>query len=452
MIFAQETESQTCEEAGTELIDGICEIIDYRAYHAYRITHIENFPDPKKSPQYYIDRYNSEPEYKLWFDSQFPDKSVEEVVGYRETHIAGFPDNSKSPEHYIHRLHLEASYEQWFDEQFPTLQIYNIVGIDLKQYLQIIDSFEFSKAEKKAREEIPNPCEDIPEPKVSTEYQGDIGLNNPAYIEAVREAQYQYQQKVQECLKEFQNQIDEKIKQPEIDPCWADFKKRNDAIMKNTLESSGNVDAAFYASQKLYLQYLEKCGSSESIETEKEEMPEILMGDYEVCPKGYHKYGPSCISQRLYDEHLRECAAGLRPNNQYCPPSTTQTKSVFSGGCLIATATFGSEISPQVQQLRELRDNVLLETKSGSAFLSGFNQFYYSFSPTIADWERQNPVFKEIVKLFITPMISTLSIMTLAEEGSESHILGLGISVIALNLGLYIAFPIILICKLRKRT
>ena len=27
-----------------------------------------------------------------------------------------------------------------------------------------------------------------------------------------------------------------------------------------------------------------------------------------------------------------------------------------SGGCLIATATFGSELSPQVQQLRELRD------------------------------------------------------------------------------------------------
>jgi len=55
------------------------------------------------------------------------------------------------------------------------------------------------------------------------------------------------------------------------------------------------------------------------------------------------------------------------------------------GGCLIATATFGSELAPQVQQLRELRDNTLLQTNSGSAFMESFNQFYYSFSPTIAD-------------------------------------------------------------------
>ena len=40
------------------------------------------------------------------------------------------------------------------------------------------------------------------------------------------------------------------------------------------------------------------------------------------------------------------------------------------GGCLIATATFGSELSSQVQQLRELRDNSLLQTESGQSFMS----------------------------------------------------------------------------------
>ena len=55
------------------------------------------------------------------------------------------------------------------------------------------------------------------------------------------------------------------------------------------------------------------------------------------------------------------------------------------GGCLIATATYGSELAPQVQQLRELRDNSLLHTESGKSFMSSFNDFYYSFSPTIAD-------------------------------------------------------------------
>jgi hypothetical protein len=82
-----------------------------------------------------------------------------------------------------------------------------------------------------------------------------------------------------------------------------------------------------------------------------------------------------------------------------------------------------------------------MSTESGMAFMTGFNQLYYSFSPTIADMERENPVFQEVVRVFITPMISTLSIMTLAEDGNDAQVLGLGISVIALNLGMYIAAP-----------
>ena len=112
------------------------------------------------------------------------------------------------------------------------------------------------------------------------------------------------------------------------------------------------------------------------------------------------------------------------------------------GGCLIATAAFDSELAPQVQLLREIRDNTILSTSSGTAFMSGFNQLYYSFSPTIADLERQNPIFQETVRAFITPMISTLSIMTLAENGNDLQVLGLGILVIGLNLGMYVVAPI----------
>ena len=123
----------------------------------------------------------------------------------------------------------------------------------------------------------------------------------------------------------------------------------------------------------------------------------------------------------------------------------------LSGGCLIATATYGSELAPQVQFLREIRDNTVMSTSSGMSFMTGFNQLYYSFSPTIADLERENPMFQEAVRVFITPMISTLSIMTLAEDGSEGQVLGLGISVIALNLGMYLAAPAIVIWQVRKR-
>ena len=127
---------------------------------------------------------------------------------------------------------------------------------------------------------------------------------------------------------------------------------------------------------------------------------------------------------------------------------TTSVKTGNGGGCLIATATYGSEIAPQVQQLRELRDNQLLQTESGSTFMGIFNDVYYSFSPTIADMERENPYFKEAVKVAITPMISTLSLMESAE--SESEVLSIGLSVIALNLGMYLAVPAIVLVGIRK--
>ena len=43
---------------------------------------IPNFPALDKSPQYYIDRYNNEQSYKSWFDSQFPNSSIYNILGY----------------------------------------------------------------------------------------------------------------------------------------------------------------------------------------------------------------------------------------------------------------------------------------------------------------------------------------------------------------------------------
>ena len=45
---------------------------------------IPNFPSFDKSPQHYIDRYNSESDYKHWFDSQFPDISIYNILGYED--------------------------------------------------------------------------------------------------------------------------------------------------------------------------------------------------------------------------------------------------------------------------------------------------------------------------------------------------------------------------------
>mgnify|MGYP000518186007 FL=1 len=179
---------------------------------------------------------------------------------------------------------------------------------------------------------------------------------------------------------------------------------------------------------------------------------ETTSGEFTIYHDDYNFVeGTMLIANHINDYTLKEWTdVSTFSKNVSTEPAkeTTSVKSGNGGGCLIATAAYGSEMAPQVQQLRELRDNQLLQTESGSAFMSSFNEMYYSFSPTIADYERENPMFKEAVKLTITPMLSTLAIMENAE--TESEVLGLGLSVIALNLGMYLGAPAIVIISIRK--
>lgn len=120
------------------------------------------------------------------------------------------------------------------------------------------------------------------------------------------------------------------------------------------------------------------------------------------------------------------------------------------GGCLIATATFDSELAPQVQFLREIRENVLHNTNSGKSFMVGFNQIYYLFSPTIADWERENSTFKEFVKITITPLLISLGILDYFEINSETGMIGIGTALISLNIVMYFGIPTLIAIKRKK--
>jgi len=138
--------------------------------------------------------------------------------------------------------------------------------------------------------------------------------------------------------------------------------------------------------------------------------------------------------------------ANAQPDNQ--TPDIPTSENDNGGGCLIATATYGSELAPQVQQLRELRDNTLLKTESGKSFMTSFNEFYYSFSPAIADFERENPIFKESMKITLTPLLSSLSILNYVDINSEQDMLEYGISLILLNIGMYVGIPAFAILRL----
>jgi len=181
-----------------------------------------------------------------------------------------------------------------------------------------------------------------------------------------------------------------------------------------------------------------KYGGSSGVPVVEEEAPEPTQTAVDEEPE--------VDEEPVMESSQPVCGPGTELKNNVCVAEQQK-----GGGCLIATAAFGSEMAPQVQFLREIRDGTVLQTQSGSTFMTGFNQFYYSFSPAIADYERENPAFKETVKIAITPMLTSLAILNYVDIDSEEEMLGYGIGIILLNVGMYFVAPAAIIFKIRNR-
>ena len=118
------------------------------------------------------------------------------------------------------------------------------------------------------------------------------------------------------------------------------------------------------------------------------------------------------------------------------------------GGCLVATAAYGTEMAPQIQRLREIRDQNILSTDAGSSFVTAFNGIYYTFSPTIADIEREHPLIKGAVFIIIQPVLASLHIMEHAD--TEFTVIVYGMLVILLNVIMYVIAPVLATAWLLK--
>ncbi len=299
---------------------------------------------------------------------------------------ASFVDESKDPQSYVDRYNNEITYKEWFDGAYPEYDsIYQAVG--LEESLKIASFVDKSK-------------------------------DPQSYVDRYNN---------EENYKEW------------FDGAYPEYDSIYQAVgLEESLEIASFVDKS-----KDPQSYVDRYNNEENYK-------EWFDGAYPEYDSIYQAVGleePKELTeiegQVIEEPEFGECGEGTDLVDGMCVIDNSE-----GGGCLIATAAYGSEMAPQVQLLREIRNNQLMSTSSGTSFMTGFNQLYYSFSPTIADMQRENPAFKETVKLGITPLLSSLSIMEYAE--SDSEVIGYGIGVILLNIGMYFAAPAIIIFKTRK--
>jgi len=100
-------------------------------------------------------------------------------------------------------------------------------------------------------------------------------------------------------------------------------------------------------------------------------------------------------------------------------PDTLTAVYAESFGCIIATATFESELSPEVQLLRNFRDARIMTTFAGSNFMTVFNTWYYSFSPFVASTIAHNQVLRAIARVTLYPLIAIMHITALTYNTLE---------------------------------
>src|SRR3970040_391007 len=363
-------------------------------------SNVPDFVDPKKGAQYYLHRYNNEKSYKAWFDTNFPDYTIEEAIELAipgsisepepepESNVPDFVDPKKGAQYYLDRYNKENSYKDWFDTNFPDYTI--------EEAIELAIPGSFSEPEP------PSKIPDFVDPKKGAQYYLDRYNNEPAY------------------KKWFDSNFPDYTIHEAIELAIPDAFSEPEPKKKI---------AAF---------------------VDPDEDPQYYIDRYNNEPTYKAWFDENFPEQTIYE------AVGVEPpKTGICGTGTTFVNGVCvtdnkGGGCLIATAAYGSEMSQQVQFLREMRDNTVLGTDSGSSFMDTFNLIYYSFSPTIADWERESPIFNNAVRIAITPLLTSLSILNVVDIDSEEEMLGYGIGIILLTLGMYLVGPAFAVVKVRK--
>lgn len=388
-------------------------------YEAAGVPEPASFVKEGTDPRSYVERYDTEEAFRQWFDGTYSSEyaSIYEAVGLPSPEapsasaaaapsasaaaapaaaFAPHPDFARyvddpaaGPYSYVERYRSDSSYRQWFDSIFGDMSIYEAVGVPEPAPFAV---------------EAADPSELVERYESDSSYREwydeNYGSAYPSFYAAVGLP----------APKPIAPFVD-----PDVDPRY--YVARYD--------SEPDYRAWFERSFPGYTIY-EAVGIDES---------EAL--GYGQCGIGTSLIGGECVPVRPPPPPREGTQAGGSSGASSPPPAPEPP----GGGCLVATAAYGTEMAPQVQLLREVRDGTLLETPHGAAFMSAFSAAYYSFSPAVADMEREAPALRAAVAALLAPMLASLSLMSVADPGSPGSVLAAGVLVVALNAAAYVGAP-----------
>jgi len=135
--------------------------------------------------------------------------------------------------------------------------------------------------------------------------------------------------------------------------------------------------------------------------------------------------------------------------------TTSESAPPPKGPCLIASATYGSELAPEVQFLRTFRDQSVQSTFAGTNFMKVFNSFYYSFSPTVASALAESPILSQMVRVLLYPLMAALRVSSTIFDGlsfmPELAVVLAGILASTLIGAAYLT-PMVAVSKIKRKT
>lgn len=124
------------------------------------------------------------------------------------------------------------------------------------------------------------------------------------------------------------------------------------------------------------------------------------------CRGDFNAANPE-LGQAIPEENILRGVLGLPQRTAHdggCKPGGGN-----GNGCYIATAAYGSEIAPEIHELRLFRDLVLRSTQWGSTFFDEFYKYYYTLSPPIADRMLENEHMAQLIRaVLVHPLMIAL--------------------------------------------